>query len=239
MFLFLPIPTNTKDTILARSLIIPLLLALLAAPVLAQDVRYISDTQYVPVRSGAGNDYRIVHRGIPSGTKVTVSQLSDDGEWAQITAQGDTSGWVRAQHLMSELPAVNRLEAAVARAERLQEQNAALAEELASLKEERDLLSSDISETDSSLQSVTEELAQLKQISGKALELDADNRRLIEETENLRSEADMLAAENRRLQESLSSEAFMDGALAVLLGVVITLVVPRLWPKRRRNTGWA
>jgi SH3 domain protein len=224
---------------LARSLIIPLLLALLAAPVLAQDVRYISDTQYVPVRSGAGNDYRIVHRGIPSGTKVTVSQLSDDGEWAQIATEGDTSGWVRVQHLMSELPAVNRLEASVARAERLQEQNAALAAELASLKEERDLLSSDINETDSSLQSVTEELAQLKQISGKALELDADNRRLIEETENLRSEADMLAAENRRLQENLSSEAFMDGALAVLLGVVITLVVPRLWPKRRRNSGWA
>jgi SH3 domain protein len=224
---------------LARSLIIPLLLALLAAPVLAQDVRYISDTQYVPVRSGAGNDYRIVHRGIPSGTKVTVSQLSDDGEWAQIATEGDTGGWVRVQHLMSELPAVNRLEASVARAERLQEQNAALAAELASLKEERDLLSSDINETDSSLQSVTEELAQLKQISGKALELDADNRRLIEETENLRSEADMLAAENRRLQENLSSEAFMDGAMAVLLGVVITLVVPRLWPKRRRNSGWA
>lgn len=223
---------------MARSLIISLLLALLATPVLAQDVRYISDTQYVPVRSGAGNDYRIVHRGIPSGTKVTVNQLSDDGEWAQITAD-DTSGWVRAQHLMSELPAVNRLQAAVARAERLQEQNAALAAELTSLKEERELLSSDVSETESSLQSVTEELAQLKQISGKALELDADNRRLIEESENLRSEADMLAAENRRLQENLSSEAFMDGALAVLLGVVITLVVPRLWPKRRRNTGWA
>ncbi|WP_232059096.1 TIGR04211 family SH3 domain-containing protein [Kineobactrum salinum] len=223
---------------MARSLIISLLLALLAVPVLAQDVRYISDTQYVPVRSGAGNDYRIVHRGIPSGTKVTVSQLSDDGEWAQITA-GDTSGWVRMQHLMSELPAVNRLEAAVVRAERLQEQNADLAAQLASLQQERDTLSSDVSETDSSLQAVTEELAQVKQVSGKALQLDADNRRLIEETENLRSEADMLAAENRRLQENLRNKAFMDGALAVLLGVVITLVVPRLWPKRRRNTGWA
>lgn len=224
---------------MARSLIISLLLALLTAPVLAQDVRYISDTQYVPVRSGAGNDYRIVHRGIPSGTRVTVGQLSEDGEWAQITSDGDTSGWVRVQHLMSELPAVNRLEAAIARAERLREQNASLTEELASLKEEREVLSSDVSETDSSLQAVTEELAQLKQISGKALQLDTDNRRLIEETENLRSEADMLAAENRRLQENLRSEAFMDGALAVLLGVVITLVVPRLWPKRRRNTGWA
>ena len=31
----------------------------------------------------------------------------------------------------------------------------------------------------------------------------------------------------------------MNGAMAVLLGVIITLVVPRLWPKRRRSSSWA
>ncbi|MDP4918726.1 MAG: hypothetical protein NWR12_13510, partial [Haliea sp.] len=71
------------------------------------------------------------------------------------------------------------------------------------------------------------------------LELDAENRRLVEDAENLRAQADMLSAENQRLQENLRSSAFLDGALAVLLGVVITLVAPRLWPKRRRNDGWA
>ena len=61
----------------------------------------------------------------------------------------------------------------------------------------------------------------------------------MEETENLRSEVEMLEAENQRLQDKLKSEDFINGALAVLMGVVITLVVPRLWPKRRRSSSWA
>ena len=71
------------------------------------------------------------------------------------------------------------------------------------------------------------------------MQLDTDNRRLVEESENLRSQADMLKSENQRLQDKLDSEAFIDGALAVVLGVIITLVVPRLWPKRRKSSSWA
>ena len=82
-------------------------------------------------------------------------------------------------------------------------------------------------------------MANLKQISGKAVQLDTDNRRLVEESENLRSEVDMLEAENMRLQDKLKSEDFINGALAVLMGVFITLVVPRLWPKRRKSSSWA
>ena len=57
--------------------------------------------------------------------------------------------------------------------------------------------------------------------------------------EQLRSELDMMEAENQRLQDKVESEDFINGALAVLLGVIITLVVPRLWPKRRKSSSWA
>jgi SH3 domain protein len=223
---------------LQYTLIISLAALLLSAPAQAQDIRYVSDTQYVPVRSGAGNDFRIVHLGIPSGTRLTVSRASADGEWSEVTTDNGTSGWVRTQHLMAEAPARNQIDAAVARAEELAAANAELTQELADLRAVRVQLEGDVDNADSSLQTLTEELAQLRQISGRSLQLDADNRRLVEEAENLRAQADMLGAENQRLQENLRSSAFLDGALAVLLGVVITLVAPRLWPKRRRNDGW-
>ena len=222
-----------------RATIFGLLLALLSTAASAQDVRYISDKQFIPVRSGAGNDYRITNRGIPSGTRLTVKQTSPDGEWAQITTDGGTSGWVRAQYLMADMPAANALRAAEAKLTSLTDANQALQAELAALKSEQVELLNNASSTDSSLRTVSEELAQLKQISGNAVQLDADNRRLVEETENLRAKVDMLDAENNRLNDNLSSEAFMDGALAVLLGVIITLVVPRLWPKRRKSSSWA
>ena len=213
-------------------------LSLMALSAAAQDVRYVSDKQFVPLRSGAGGDYRIVHRGIPSGTRLTVSQLSSDGDWAEITTDRGTSGWIRVQYLMEEVPAEVQLQTSEQRLRTLAQENESLRSELNQIKTEKvDLLNQSTS-TESDLRSVSEELAQLKQISGKAVQLDADNRRLVEDAENLRSSVDMLESENQRLQDSLRSSAFIDGALAVLLGVVITLVVPRLWPKRKRNDGW-
>ncbi|MEQ9464632.1 MAG: TIGR04211 family SH3 domain-containing protein [Haliea sp.] len=220
------------------ALITSLLLLLLSTSAQAQETRYISDTQYIPVRSGAGNEFRILHRGIPSGTRLTVHRVSENGEWSEITTADGTSGWVRTQYLMAETPARNQIDQALAKAAQLAAENAELSTELADLKAVREELEGDVDNADETLQTLTEELAQLKQISGRSLQLDADNRRLTEETENLRAQADMLGAENQRLQESLRSSAFLDGALAVLLGVVIAVVAPRLWPKRRRNDGW-
>lgn len=220
---------------------LPLFLFMLfvAGAVQARDIRYVSDKQYIPLRSGAGNEYRIVHRGIPSGTKLEVARVSGDGVWAEITTERGTTGWIRTQYLMKELPAQNQVDEAVARAEQLAEKNAALTAQLEQLQGERGELLDKVTETDTQLGSVSEELAQLKQISGKAVQLDVDNRRLVVETETLRSEVETLESENQRLQDKLRSEDFMNGALAVLLGVIITLVVPRLWPKRRRSSSWA
>jgi len=214
-------------------------LLLAATTASAQDVRYVSDKQYIPLRSGPGSDYRITHRGIPSGTQMTVASLSDDGLFAQITTAKGTSGWIRTQYLMTELPAQNKLDAAVKKAAKLEAANTALSSETTALKTERVDVLNQIQSTDGQLDAVTRELTELKQISGNAVQLDTDNRRLIVETETLKSELEMHRADNQRLNDRLNSEAFMNGALAVLLGVIIALVAPRLWPKRRRDSGWA
>lgn len=212
---------------------------LLSSLALAQDIRYVSDKQYIPLRSGAGNDYRIVHRGIPSGTKLTVARTSADGDWAEITTAKGTSGWIRSQYLMQDMPAQNKLEAAQKQAASAVAQSTKLSQELEALQAERAELVGQIDSSGAELGSVSEELSQLKQISGKSVQLDVDNRRLVEESENLRSEVEMLEAENQRLEDKLQSEDFINGAFAVVLGVIITLVVPRVWPKRRKSSSWA
>ena len=216
-----------------------LLLACTSLTALAQDVRYVSDKQYIPLRSGAGSDYRIVHRGIPSGTKLTVSATSSDGVWSKITTDRGTSGWMRSQYLMEQLPAALKVDSAQARAQELGSQNAELKQQLSALREKNSSLGGQLGQSSDQLTQVTEEFNQLKQISGKAVQLDSENRRLAEEVQNMGSEVEMLEAENQRLQDKLNSEAFMNGAFAVLLGVIITLVVPRLWPKRKRSSSWA
>lgn len=215
------------------------ILALSASTAYAQDVRYVSDVQYIPLRSGPGGEYRITHRGIPSGTRLVIGRRSDDGLFAEITTEKGTKGWIRTQYLMDSVPAQVKLDKAEQRVAALESKNANLASETSTLKTERVDVLNQIQSTDGQLDKASRELAELKKISGNAVQLDTDNRRLIVESETLKSDLEMVRAENQRLTDRLASDAFINGALAVLLGVMITLAVPRLWPKRRRNSDWA
>lgn len=222
-----------------RIFIRSLLVLLLASPTLAQDIRYVRDTLYVQLRTEAGEGAGTVLSSLPSGTVLTVNETTANGEWTEVVTGNNTRGWVASRFLMEEQPASMKVETATTAAEKLTLENAELSVELEKLRTLLGDLPLEDDGGEGALEALMSEMAHLRQISGKSLELDADNRRLVEEVENLRAQGDMLTAENQRLQDNLASDAFINGALAVLLGVVITLVVPRLWPRRRRNDGWA
>lgn len=222
-----------------------LLSCFLCTASVAQDVRYVSGEQRVPLRGGAGDDYPVVYRGLAAGTRLTVARTSEDGHWAEITTEDGVTGWIPSQRLTLEQPlpapasppAQSTATAGSAPAPATIPAAApTAAPELADNSED---LVAQVDDCEAQFNLVAQELHRLKQISGKAEQLDIDNRRLVEEQENLRSEIEMLQAENQRLLDKTESEEFMNGALAVLLGVIIALVVPRLVPQRRKHSGWA
>ena len=219
---------------------IPLLtlLTLLCTPLAAQETRYISDDVFIVLHAGPGANYRWLGRLIP-GTELVEQRRSTDGNWAEVRTRRGTLGWVKAEYLASEPPAQARLPAVVRQLEDAQRDGADLRRNLAAAQAERDALRAQLDESSAALQRVSEELAQLRQVSGSAVETAEDNRRLVEETTALRMNLNTLRADNQRLQDRVRSSAFIDGALAVLLGVIIAVVVPRLWPKRRASSSWA
>lgn len=214
------------------------LLTLLCPPLAAQETRYISDDVFIVLHAGPGSNYRWLGRLIP-GTELVEQRRSTDGNWAQVRTRRGTLGWVQAEYLASEPPAQARLPAVVRQLEDAQRDGADLRRNLATAQAERDALRAQLDESSATLQRVSEELAQLRQVSGSAVETAEDNRRLVEETTALRMNLNTLRADNQRLQDRVRSSAFIDGALAVLLGVIIAVVVPRLWPKRRASSSWA
>jgi SH3 domain protein len=213
--------------------------ALLPALCFGEEQRYITDEILVPVRSGAGGEYRIINKGLSSGTAITLFGLSEDGVWAEVETRGGTRGWLRAQYIQVELPSQRLLEDA----------NKAYANLEADRNKLRSLLNDTQSvayEADGQLVELKErlaasesELSQIQQISGAAIELDSRNQLLAKSLETKRSEAELLKLENVRLQERIKSNQIIDGALAVLLGVIIMAIAPKLIPRRRRNDGWS
>lgn len=203
------------------------LLLFLSASSLAQEVRFISEKQHVPLRSGQGEQYRIVHRGLASGLRLEVDEVDEETGYSHVTTPNGTQGWIRSQYLVSEEPA--RLLLA-----RSRQRNQALQAEQSGLQATNEQLLA----SQAQFEKTTTELVELKRISGNALALDTNNRRLIQELEVLKTRIEVLEGDNLRMAESNESEAFYNGVLAVLLGVIITLLIPRLWPKRRPSSSW-
>jgi len=232
--------TRALTAIRSASLWVLLAMTLLCLPAAnAQDTQYISDMVLVPVRSGAGYDYRIVNRGLPSGTALLVVGQSDDGEWTEVETRGGTRGWIPTQYLQQEPPAgllINdmRLELEQVRGERDR-----VVSQLNQSSSEVNEADETIVSLNTRLESTEAELTEVKRVSAAALDLDLMNQQLVAELESERSEADLLRLENVRLRERIANNQMMDGALAVLLGVILAVVAPRLWPKKNRQTGWS
>ena len=202
------------------------------------EIRYVTDLIYTPIRTGPGGDYRIVNKGLPSGTQITYFGTTEDGVWAEVETRGGTRGYLRAQYLQVEAPRANQvnaleeaLEGAQARVSELTAQLDASMDELTSSNE-------DMGTTARDLEATKQELAEIKRISANAIQLDRLTNELTSKLEDANAQNDLLKLENARLEDRIESREFLYGSLAVLAGIFIALVIPRLTVKRRRNDGW-
>ena len=204
----------------------------------ASESRYVTDLIFTPVRTGPGGDYRIINKGLPSGTEVTYYGLSEDGVWAEIETKGGTRGYLRAQYLQANAPRgsqVNALEATLAKE----------VERAAQLQRDLDEAMAQLTSTDSSmsaaareLEQTQETLAEVKRVSANAIQLDQMTKSLTGKLEDANARNDLLKLENARLQDRISSNRTIEVVVLIALGIMIALLVPRLSVKRRRNDGW-
>ena len=205
----------------------------------AQDTQYISDMVLVPVRSEAGTEFRIVNRGLPSGTPLLVYRQSEDGEWTEVETRGGTRGWIPTQYLQKEPPAGLLIDDMRLELEQVRGERDRVVSQLNQSSSEVDEADETIVSLTTQLESTEAELKEVKRVSAAALDLDLMNQQLVAELESERSDADLLRLENVRLRERIANNQIMDGALAVLLGVILAVVAPRLWPKKKRQDVWS
>jgi len=205
----------------------------------AQETRYISDTLLVAVRAAPENEATIVHRGLSSGTAVLSYAMSEDSEWVEIETRNGLRGWLRAQYLQTEPPASLLIGDMRIELEKMRAERDRLAAQLNESSSEANLADDAIDQLTAELESVSSELVEIKRVSSAAIEFDLMNQQLVAELESERSGADLLRLENVRLRDRIANNQILDGALAVLLGVILAVVSPRLWPSRKQNDGWS
>jgi SH3 domain protein len=208
------------------------LLVMLALPAMAQQQRYIEDTALVPLRSEAAAGSSPVHKGLPSGSAVTLIQGDTGTGWSQVRTREGVDGWIQTRYLKREPGA--RFQ--VLNALRLMGQPE---DGTVTLTQAIEQLSGQLQSITSERDKLQAELAEGKQIWSRAGELDTANRDLAEEVQSLKSRIDVLQAENRRLTDDSWQKWFINGVWATGVGGLLTLLLPRILSRRRRYSEWA
>ena len=209
----------------------------ISAPASAQSgTRYITDQLHVPMRSGKGSEFRILHRGLPSGTKLALLEDAPADGWARVRTPSGEEGWVRRQYLVAEPVAEIKLQQAEASLARFEKMD--LGSEVRRLEEENRTLDTALNTEKEKAQQLQKELKELKALSADAVALNKRHQKLLHQHELLKQEQMMAEAEIQRLSGSETQKWYMYGALSVGLGAILAMIAPHLRPRRRRSE-WA
>lgn len=180
-------------------------------PAASEETRYIRDILYVPLRSGQGSEYRVTHRGLPSGAMVHVIETSTDDQYSLVRVPNGVEGWLQTQYLMAEPAARDQLVLLNEKLTQLQKINRQLTEQLRqeSHSEPMELVYT----------------------------LEEANKMLLNDNQILQNDIQQLAVANQQLLHDKTQRAFLNGVFAVFIGAIIALAIARLWP--RKKNGWS
>lgn len=212
-----------------------LIVSILLATVLRAETVWISDEFTVPLRSGPSNENRILHRGLPSGMDLEVLRTDADAGFTQVRTPSGLEGWISTQYLVKQPIARILLATANRRIEAL---NGQLAQRGESLTELRSTSTEATANTDRLAAQVAQlegELADLKQVSGGAIEEHKRNQELAALNVRLRSEVDDLIDESQRLEASTEQRWLLIGGALVLGGLLAGAAIKA----RPRRSGWS
>ena len=189
------------------------------------DVNYISDVLNVPLRSGPSTAHRIIHRGLPSGTQLTVLAIDEEAGFTQVRTDGGLEGWVTSQYLIGE--PIARVKLAVAE-KRLQGLKAEIDKE----REARENIQSEYKETEANnrtltlqVQALTKELHELKRIAADPINEHARNVELTEQNKLLAGQVDELSSMTKQLKDNVQRDWLLYGGALVLIGLLLGVVL--------------
>lgn len=201
------------------------------------ETMYIDDTLLVPLRSGEGTGFRIVHKGLKSGTKLEIIEKLSSG-YAHVKTPSGIEGYLPSRYLTAQPIAKVKLAQANQELAKLKANYEETQTQLANLKKKHQSLSKEHTQTTSELNANSKELKNIKSISANALNLDKRNRELRESNEQLRNELELIQTENLRLKDKSDSNMMLIGGGLVTLGVILTLLIPIIRPSKK-NDSWA
>ena len=205
----------------------------------AEDRVYIRDTLYVPLRGGQSAEHRILHRGLRSGTELTVLEENPDTEYSLVRTRSGLEGWLPTQYLTTEPIAREQLEAAERRAAETARSDAEAKSRVKDLETEASGLRDQIAAAEQDAERFKAELINLTRLAANVIEIDEENRAHESRLAGLQREIEHLNQVNLLLADDTRQDWFLRGAGVVLAGLLVGFWFTRRIYNRRNTGGWS
>ncbi|MBL4798054.1 MAG: TIGR04211 family SH3 domain-containing protein [Oleispira sp.] len=208
----------------------------------AVEKRYVSDQLWLQLRSGPGNEFRII-KTLSSGAHLVFIEETESGTYAKVNAGKDKAGkiiegWVLSQFLVSEPVAKEKLIFSQRKLKKVQAELNTLKQKTELLTKEKSTLSGDRSSLSREKKSLEKELKRITDISANALQLDSKNIKLTKRNQELEIQLETLTVDNTRLKDDKERTFMIIGGALIILGIILGLAIPAMRGGRKTG-GWS
>ena len=187
---------------------------------------YVTDSFRISLRGGPSIDYKIL-KFLSSGQPVEVLESGEDWTRVQLleSDQGNVTGWVLSRYLITRVPWENQVMS-------LKQEKAALEEKLSLVEKELDKAMIHKQELALELEKNSKILGELQNRYEIIKQGAPDYLKLKAAYETTQKTIQTLVNENQGLKSSQMNKWFAMGALVLLCGLMIGLLVGRQQKKR-------
>lgn len=193
---------------------------------------WVSDEFEIMLRSGPSTSNAIA-RMLRSGTQLEVLETDAESGYTRVQTSGGTEGWVLTRYLMGEPPAREQLQQLTSQLTSATAEGSTMGSQLEAIRSEQQNATRKIGELESEKSQLTAELAEIKRKAASVLSIDAQNKDLRQQLTDAEIKVNILEEENESLSAQGSRYWFVAGALVLLGGILLGVILPRMKFQRR------
>ncbi len=213
--------------------LLPILLIAVSLPAWAKTA-YVSDQLKITMRSGESTTHKVI-KMLPSGTPVDIISQNSQTGYSKVRIPSGSTGFVLTRMLLSERPARERLAEAEEQLQVLRQEPDKLSSQLASLQESNQTLQRQYEALARENDQLNSEIETLRLAAAEPMRIARERDMSVEKNRQLTDELATLKLSNQRLTDKTEQNWFMIGAAAIIVGIVLGLILPRLRVRRRRS----
>ena len=209
-----------------------LAIALLVATNAAAQSAWVSDQFEVTLRTGPSTG-NAIERMLSSGTELEILEQDPESGYSRVRTRGGTEGWVLSRYLMSEPSAREQLEKLTSQLTSANAEGESMSSQLSAIRGQHESATRTIQELERDNAALRAEIDSITEKAANTLAIDRQNQELQQKLTDAEIQVSVLEQEKDQLVTQSNRNWFITGALVVLGGIVLGLVLPRMRFQRR------